>query len=732
MDSIPWLDNMIGQTSQILGPRLRGANDQYEEDSGTGDSAGPTSSPPSAENSAAHTFNYHGPSGSTLSSPPRPQSFELPPIHYFPGLSGTTQSFSMLQNPSLPPIHHILSHCSPAIGPYQPPTENSAVRPPEGDAIPLRGLESEPQDQKPPRSLPSQDTEENMGISPCPDAVIRQTSQVLNPHLRGVIDEHGDRSCDASYLSPETANPTEVPESSPPTPFKNTMTIPDFFLRDPYEPPAGFELGRDPSPLTGVLRLRESKEDPSILEGLRTEKRTCVKIPSYSRIMDTMVEMPPSEAEEILKRTFADDSRLQAFFEQKGVMAQQWLDQMQQLAERPSILPAFRSSIFTSMLRLSKNSGLHPKCLAIRNVRKFGEHPITAGGFGDVWKGVVGASNEIVCLKIMKVYLNSDRVQLSKEYLREAILWRQMKHPNLLPCLGIYELEDSHQLCLISPWMENGNLVQYLKNTPEEDVSHYTLARDVAAGLSYLHLMKLVHGDLKGLNVLITKFLRACITDFGLSRVADTHALRMPATSTTRPVGTARWLAPELVMGGCETTKASDVYAYACVCYEIFTGQHPFPEFANEMAVAFNVAQGKRPSRPENTPRLTDPMWALMELCWRALPTSRPTADQVYNTVLNIDVGKSFLLAPDWDESTYAQVRANVEDKAFSIGSPSGTRSDEVSSVSSLHLMPGQEYLPVSYQALRNIIDEDYRKKIFKEIGLSLDGYDTEPSTLAS
>ncbi|KAL0069547.1 hypothetical protein AAF712_003205 [Marasmius tenuissimus] len=322
------------------------------------------------------------------------------------------------------------------------------------------------------------------------------------------------------------------------------------------------------------------------------------------------------------------------------------------------------------MLRLAKNSGLHPKCLAIHNVKKLGEHPITAGGFGDVWKGVVGDSREIVCLKIMKVYLNSDLVQLSKEYLREAILWRQMKHANLLPCLGIYELEDSHQLCLISPWMENGNLVQYVKNTPDEDVKHYTLARDVAAGLSHLHLMKLVHGDLKGLNILITKFLRACIVDFGLSRVADTHALRM-ATSTTRPVGTARWLAPELLIGGGGTARASDVYSYACVCYEIFTGRHPFPELPNEMAVAYNVAQGKRPSRPENTPKLTDPMWDLMETCWNALPTSRPTADQVLSTELDIDVADElFTLAPDWDESLYAQVRHNVEYQPFAANSP--------------------------------------------------------------
>ncbi|KAL0570850.1 Rho guanine nucleotide exchange factor [Marasmius crinis-equi] len=335
---------------------------------------------------------------------------------------------------------------------------------------------------------------------------------------------------------------------------------------------------------------------------------------------------------------------------------------MQQVVDRPNISSSFRSSIFATMLRLSKRSGLHPTCLAINNVRKIGDFAIAAGGFGDVWKGVVGNSREPVCLKVMKVYLNSDLERLSKEYIREAILWRQLKHPNLIPCLGIYRLEHTQQLCLISPWMENGNLVQFLKASAQEDVDHYTLACDIAAGLSYLHLMKVVHGDLKGPNILITTLFRAVITDFGLSRIADSHGLKI-LTSTSRPGGTARWLAPELLIGNGGTSKASDVYAYACVCYEIFTGGcHPFLELPNEMAVVFHVAQGKRPVRPQNTPKLENEMWALMELCWDGVPASRPTANQLLARISTIDTSNlAFSPAPDWDESVFSQIWANVE-----------------------------------------------------------------------
>ncbi|KAJ8083217.1 hypothetical protein PM082_009089 [Marasmius tenuissimus] len=234
------------------------------------------------------------------------------------------------------------------------------------------------------------------------------------------------------------------------------------------------------------------------------------------------------------------------------------------------------------MLRLSKNSGLYPTCLSIQNVKKIGEYPIAAGGFGDVWKGSIGASSMLVCLKVVKVYLKSDLVKLTNEYLREAILWRQLKHPNVLPFFGIYRLEHTQQLCLISPWIEKGNLVEFLKATKREDVDHYTLVYDVTSGLAYLHSRKIVHGDLKGLNILITCSFRACIADFGLSRIIDTNDLQI-TTSTTRPVETARWLAPELLVGSGGPSKESDVYSYACVCYEIFTGLQPFPELANEM-----------------------------------------------------------------------------------------------------------------------------------------------------
>ncbi|KAF9256017.1 kinase-like protein [Marasmius fiardii PR-910] len=361
---------------------------------------------------------------------------------------------------------------------------------------------------------------------------------------------------------------------------------------------------------------------------------------------------------EDLQDIFEDDSKLRSLLDQSGSSAQAWLDWMQQLAEHANTSPQLRSNIFTAMLRLSKNSGLYPKCLAIQNVRKMGEYPIASGGFGDVWKGVVGDSTEPVCLKVVKRYLNSDVQKLSQEYLREAIVWRQLQHPNVLPFLGIFELEHSQQLCLISPWMEKGNLLQYLRTMPPEEVQHHTLAHDVANGLSYLHLEKIVHGDLKAINILITPSGRACIADFGLSRIADSHGLQM-TTSTSRPTGTARWLAPELLSGG-RNSKESDIYAYGCVCYEIFTGSHPFPDLHNEAAVVLHVAQGKHSPRPQGVSILDDLMWDIMKSCWNIDPAARPSAGEIPSRI-EPNIIKPTVAQSGWDGSLSNEIRNNIE-----------------------------------------------------------------------
>ncbi|KAJ7113503.1 kinase-like domain-containing protein, partial [Mycena epipterygia] len=247
--------------------------------------------------------------------------------------------------------------------------------------------------------------------------------------------------------------------------------------------------------------------------------------------------------------------------------------------------------LFKALLRLSRVSGLHPRCFSLSGLQKLGEQ-VAAGGFGDIWKGLF--HGQTVSVKIMRLFEDSDVAAVLKEFGREAVIWRQLCHPNLLPFFGLYYLD--RRLCLVSPWMENGNIMKFLSKELYK-TDRLSLILDIALGIEYLHKSHVVHGDLKPLNILVTPSCRACIADFGLASIADAMTVRFTHSTVSSRGGTGRYLAPELVQGE-KAYFGSDVYAFACVCYEILTGRVPFHEIPNGMAAMFHVVAGKRPSQP--------------------------------------------------------------------------------------------------------------------------------------
>ncbi|KIM87462.1 hypothetical protein PILCRDRAFT_63602, partial [Piloderma croceum F 1598] len=177
-----------------------------------------------------------------------------------------------------------------------------------------------------------------------------------------------------------------------------------------------------------------------------------------------------------------------------------------------------------------------------------------------------------------------------QDFSTEVVTWRQLSHPNVLPFYGVFHLNNNRtRVCLISQWMENGNIV----------------ILDITQGLKYLHMLKptIIHGDLKGVNIVITNEHRACLADFGLVSVED-------SVSGGRTTGTCRWQAPELLdpqfadlEGQGRNDCASDIYAFACVCYEARSAFIPFYEVSNDHRVTLAVARAERPPRPPHSER---------------------------------------------------------------------------------------------------------------------------------
>ncbi|KAJ7464304.1 kinase-like domain-containing protein [Mycena galericulata] len=216
-------------------------------------------------------------------------------------------------------------------------------------------------------------------------------------------------------------------------------------------------------------------------------------------------------------------------------------------------------------------------------------------------------------------------------------------------------------MCLVSPWMDNGHVVAFLKKELHDTDYLLSIILDVALGLKELHDQGIVHGDLTGTNILVAPSHRACIADFGLSSIITAISSVELPHSSRRPHGTIRYQAPELFQGK-YNDLCSDIYALGCVIFELVTGEPPFPGLGDG-AVIKAVVEGHRPSRPESwlgTPPL-DSLWNLLQNCWEGLPEMRPTAAHIVERLMGPDIqAKQTESNEDWAHPFTSRLRQQV------------------------------------------------------------------------
>ncbi|KAK7029781.1 kinase-like domain-containing protein [Favolaschia claudopus] len=221
----------------------------------------------------------------------------------------------------------------------------------------------------------------------------------------------------------------------------------------------------------------------------------------------------------------------------------------------------------TIVRKLSESSDSLPSSLFILGgVPAREDYPTFGGGFGDIYRAVV--DEKPVALKRMRHFLRgSDLHRIHLKFCREALIWKELHHPYILPRLGIDRDSFPNSLCMVSPWMEQGTVISYLKENGHDAVD--TLLLEIARGLEYLHSCNIIHGDLKGANILIQGNGAACLADFGLSNFSD-----VTTSPSTNRGGSVYWMAPELLdpdqfESHFVRTTATDVYAFGCVCFEV-------------------------------------------------------------------------------------------------------------------------------------------------------------------
>ncbi|KAG8944574.1 kinase suppressor of Ras 2 [Tulasnella sp. 424] len=221
-----------------------------------------------------------------------------------------------------------------------------------------------------------------------------------------------------------------------------------------------------------------------------------------------------------------------------------------------------------------------------------------------------------------------------KKLRKEVQVWMRLRHENIAPLLGYI---DKNDFCMISPWFDKGNSIEYLHTTKPGMRARFRLTEGVAAGVTYLHTLSptVIHGDLKPDNIVVDKHDVPHIIDFGLSKALEEGSDLQ--SSSSNQAGNSRWVAPERLEGSTRTTN-SDVYSFASVAFFIMTEILPFGNYA---MVDFRICyarsiEGRQPMEPgvlylaiEGIPGFHD----LLSSCWAVAPAERPSMPTVINTL---------------------------------------------------------------------------------------------------
>ncbi|KAF8736319.1 hypothetical protein AX14_000496 [Amanita brunnescens Koide BX004] len=291
------------------------------------------------------------------------------------------------------------------------------------------------------------------------------------------------------------------------------------------------------------------------------------------------------------------------------------------------------------MFKLISIADVIPKSLFIVDV-KTEATMISMGAFGRVFRGE--HKGQRVALKVIDKGHHDD--SLSKDLCREAIAWRSFTHRSILPLLGIFE--EKSQLFLVSPFIENGTLIQWRKQQERDVVEIHRMILEVAEGVQYLQSGGIVHGDLHGRNILVDSEFHCQIADFGTTQHYESTVARSTATLFLT------FAAPEL-FGTCTAcglpecdderhgdhnvekrskTLETDIYAFGCVYYSTFFDNIPFHD-KNYFQVVLLVMNGARADRLES-PGMEDDTWNLIQSCWEPIPSSRPTIDHIVKALI--------------------------------------------------------------------------------------------------
>lgn len=250
----------------------------------------------------------------------------------------------------------------------------------------------------------------------------------------------------------------------------------------------------------------------------------------------------------------------------------------------------------------------------------------------------------MVAVKMLRADANKNA---RNDFLKEIKIMSRLKDPNIIRLLAVCICSDP--LCMITEYMENGDLNQFLSrhqpeghlallsNTPTVSYSNLRhMAIQIASGMKYLSSLNFVHRDLATRNCLVGKNYTIKIADFGMSRnlySGDYYRIQ------GRAVLPIRWMSWESILLG-KFTTASDVWAFGVTLWETLTfcKEQPYSQLTDEQVIENTGEFFRDQKRQIYLPQpvlCPDSVYKIMLSCWTRNTKERPSFQEIHKALLD-------------------------------------------------------------------------------------------------
>ena len=192
-----------------------------------------------------------------------------------------------------------------------------------------------------------------------------------------------------------------------------------------------------------------------------------------------------------------------------------------------------------------------------------------------------------------------------------------MDHPNIVKYIEC--IRTKSHINLVLEYVENGSLHQMVKQSGKMG-EHlvFIFVKQILEGLAYLHNQGIIHRDIKGANLLLTKNGIVKLADFGYSILNDKNKVNSI-------VGTACFMAPEVIEQKGNISPKCDIWSLGCTIIQLLTTKPPYYEF-EPMAAMFRIVTDDCPPIPNG---ISNFLKDFLLKCFIKEPSKRPNAKEL-------------------------------------------------------------------------------------------------------